>query len=101
MFEPLGALLASGQEKEEAEEKDEKTPEAEWRFQLGEALLHDAANGDVLAKADRHRAMLNNELIKTVKLLHFLQEKRARDQDRTLMIEETPATSDRGDNRKE
>jgi hypothetical protein len=38
--------------------------------------------------------MLTNELMKTMKLLHFLQDKRARDQDKTLTIEGTPATSD-------
>ena len=38
MFEPLGALLASGQEKDEAEEKDEKTPDAEWRLVVATTL---------------------------------------------------------------
>jgi hypothetical protein len=92
----LSILRASREEEEE--EQDEKTPEAEWRLQVGKLLLHDAANGDVLAKVDRHRATLINELTKVLKLLLLLQEKRTRDPDRTLMIEETSATSDRGDN---
>ena len=63
------SILRASREEEEEEEQDEKTPEAEWRLQVGKALLHDAANGDVLAKVDRHRAMLTNELMKTMKLL--------------------------------
>ena len=41
MFEPLGALLASGQEKDEAEEKDEKTPDAQWRLVVATTLAEE------------------------------------------------------------
>ena len=88
LFPSIAELLASRQEKEEKDDNEERTPEAEWQLQPGETLLHDAANGDVLAKMDRRRAMLTNELIKTLKLLDFVEGKRPRDQEKPLMIEE-------------
>jgi hypothetical protein len=88
LFPSIAELLASRQEEEEKDDNEERTPEAEWQLQLGETLLHDAANGDVLAKMDRRRAMLTNELIKTLKLLDFVEGKRPRDQEKPLMIEE-------------
>jgi hypothetical protein len=89
--DPLIDLSIMRASSEEEEEQAAKTPEAERRLQLGKALLYDAANGDVLAKVDRHRTTLMNDCIKIVKLLHFLQERRVRDQDQTLMIEEAPS----------
>ena len=94
---PLDELLsdpfcfpASSAGEEQEKEVPKLSAEAEWRVRLGQALMHDAAYGDLLSKLDRHRAMLTNEVIKTVKLLLLVEATHATDRDGQLLIEQTP-----------
>ena len=97
---PLDELLsdpfcfpASSAGEEQEKEVPKLSVEAEWRVRLGEALLHDAAYGDLLSKLDRHRAMLTNEIMKTVKLLLLVEGTYAGVQDEQCLIEQTPMES--------
>ena len=74
---------------DEEEEEVKLSPEAEWRVRIGKALRSDASNADLLGKLDRHRAMLTNDLVKTVKLLLLIEATHANG-DEQLLIEETP-----------
>ena len=88
LSDPFCLPSSAGEEQEK--EVLKLSAEAEWRVRLGEALVHDAAYGDLLSKLDRHRAMLTNDLIKTIKLLLLVEATHAPDRDAELLIEETP-----------
>jgi hypothetical protein len=82
----LSSFPGSGDEKQQT---DKPSKEAKWRLQLGRALLRDASHGDLFSKVDRHRAMLTNDLIKTIKLLLVVEATFTTEGEEKLLIEET------------